>query len=297
MELQGLHILLTYQCILECDHCFVLGSPNQSATLTIKRMEGILDQAEEAEVKSIYFEGGEPFLYYALLLTATRLAAERGFKVGIVTNGYWAIGEAEARLALLPFEGLIEDLSVSTDLFHWSDAISNQSQAVQKAAVHLGLPVSTISIAQPHRIEEGSPDTDNGLVEDVLMYRGRAVMTMADEAPKVAWHQLDQCPYENLADPGRLHLDPLGWLHICQGISMGNLFQKPLVRILDDYQPASHPVIGPLIRGGPAELVRAYDVPHEDSYADACHLCYRTREALRSRFPDVLGPDPVYGVF
>ena len=29
MKLTGLHLLLTYQCVLECDHCFVWGSPWQ----------------------------------------------------------------------------------------------------------------------------------------------------------------------------------------------------------------------------------------------------------------------------
>ena len=44
------------------------------------------------------------------------------------------------------------------------------------------------------------------------------------------------------------------------------------------------------------ELVRRYALPHADSYADACHLCYEARRALRARFPDVLAPDAMYGV-
>ena len=34
---------------------------------------------------------------------------------------------------------------------------------------------------------------------------------------------------------------------------------------------------------------------HDDGYADHCHLCYESRRALRSRFPDVLTPDQMYG--
>jgi len=29
---------------------------------------------------------------------------------------------------------------------------------------------------------------------------------------------------------------------------------------------------------------------------DACHLCYRAREFLRPHFPELLGPDEMYGV-
>ena len=84
MKLTGLHILLTYQCTYECEHCFVWGSPRQSGTLTLEQVEDILKQAKDAGVESIYFEGGEPFLYYAILSKGVRLAAEMGFSVGIV---------------------------------------------------------------------------------------------------------------------------------------------------------------------------------------------------------------------
>ena len=48
MHLSSLHILLTYQCTLECDHCFVWGSPWQSGTLTLPRIREILRQARRA---------------------------------------------------------------------------------------------------------------------------------------------------------------------------------------------------------------------------------------------------------
>jgi hypothetical protein len=51
-----------------------------------------------------------------------------------------------------------------------------------------------------------------------------------------------------------------------------------------------------LLHGGPAELVRLYDPPHADAYADACQLCYESRRQLCSRFPELLAPDPMYGL-
>ena len=44
MKLSGLHLLLTYQCNLECDHCFVWGSPWQNGTMTLKNIRQILKQ-------------------------------------------------------------------------------------------------------------------------------------------------------------------------------------------------------------------------------------------------------------
>ena len=90
-------------------------------------------------------------------------------------------------------------------------------------------------------------------------------------------------------------MDAFGNLHLCQGISIGNLLERSLTEIMGGYDPDSHPIVGPLLAGGPAEIVRRYDLPHEDGYADHCHLCYKARSALRERFPDVLTPDQMYG--
>ena len=70
MKLSGLHILLTYQCTFECDHCFVWGSPWQKGTLTYEQIEQILEQAKEAGVASIYFEGGAPVPFFFTFLKA-----------------------------------------------------------------------------------------------------------------------------------------------------------------------------------------------------------------------------------
>ena len=126
------------------------------------------------------------------------------------------------------------------------------------------------------------------------MYRGRAAINLIDRTTHQPWEQFSECPHEDLVDPGRVHLDPLGNLHLCQGISIGNMFNTPLSDICASYDPQADPVIGALLDDGPAELVRRFDLPHKDVYADACHLCFEARLQLRDRFPDTLTPDQVY---
>jgi organic radical activating enzyme len=296
MKLEGIHILLTYQCTFECDHCFVWGSPWQTGTLTLEQIKIILDQAKEAGVSSIYFEGGEPFLYYALLLRGVELAYELGFSVGVVSNGYWAQTTEDALICLEPLAGKLEDLSISCDLFHYSEEMLHQAQNAVKAAEQLGIPVGTISVAQPEETEAAS---SRGQVESgaAVMFKGRAVKQLVPRASKQRWDGFTACPHEDFRDPGRVHLDPLGNLHICQGIAIGNLFEKPLTKICAEYDADAHPVCGPLLDGGPVALVTEYGLPHESDYADACHLCYEARTVLRARMPEILGPDQMYGEF
>jgi MoaA/NifB/PqqE/SkfB family radical SAM enzyme len=297
MELTGLHLLLTYQCNLECDHCFAWGSPWQVGTMTVGDVRNILGQALDlGTVRSIYFEGGEPFLYYSLLLLGVQEAARMGFQVGIVTNGYWAISPEDALENLRPFAGLIQDLSVSSDLFHWSENRETQAMNVSEAADALGIPIGFISIAHPDTAEAVSAEGQLPLGESAVMYRGRAAQKLAPEAEKWVWGGFNACPYENLREPGRVHVDSLGNLHICQGISLGNIFQTSLKEVCQSYDPDSHPITGPLLDGGPAELVKRYGLSHEEAYADACHLCCVSCRDLRGRFPDILLPDQMYGV-
>jgi hypothetical protein len=294
--LSGLHLLLTYECNFACDHCFVWGGPSQTGTMTLDTVDHILDEAELlGTIDWIYFEGGEAFLYYVILRSGVLRAKERGFKVGIVSNAYWANSETDALEWLLPLAGSIDDLSISSDGYHGtSDACKNPDIA-RAAARQLDIPVDFISIAEPGA--SGVPGAAGTLPpgESAVLYRGRAAELLASSVPPTPWRQFTICPWEELRHPERVHVDPFGYLHICQGISIGNLLERPLAGIVADFRPEEHPVIGPLLDGGPAEIVRRYGLAHEDGYADHCHLCYASRRALRSRFPDVLTPDQMYG--
>jgi MoaA/NifB/PqqE/SkfB family radical SAM enzyme len=294
MQLTGLHILLTYQCTYECDHCFIWGSPWQAGVLTLEQIEEILRQAKDAGVRSIYFEGGEPFLYYAVLKEAVHKAADLGFSVGIVSNGYWASSVRDAEEWLRPLAGRLADLTVSSDLYHCAECLGERPQNALVAAKWLGIPTGLISVAQP----EESATQSRGQIEDesAVMFRGRAVEKLAARAPLHPWNGFTDCPHEDLRDPGRVHLDPLGNLHICQGIVIGNLNEKSLKQICTEFDAEAHPICGPLLSGGPAALVEEYNLPHESQYADACHLCYASRLHLRARFPECLKPDQMYGV-
>jgi hypothetical protein len=298
MQLSGLHLLLTYQCMQECNHCFVWGSPKQSGIMSLGDLDEIFEQAAETgTIEWIYFEGGEPFLYYAVMVNGIKQAVERGFKVGVVTNGYWANSLEDARENLRPLVGLVQDLSVSSDLFHYDEKISRQCQWTEVAATELGIPVGVISVAQPGEAEGVGSSGKLPVGESGVMFRGRAVEKLASAAAHFPWEQFDHCPHEDLREPGRVHLDPPGFVHACQGITLGNIHQKPLVEICTQYDPDTHPITSPLIAGGPAELARRYGIVPQETYADACHLCYEMRLKLREQFPEILGPGQMYGVF
>jgi MoaA/NifB/PqqE/SkfB family radical SAM enzyme len=295
MELTGLHLLLTYKCTFQCDHCFVWGSPWQTGEMKLEQIHEILTQAREVPgLDWIYFEGGEPFLFFPILIRGVQMATAMGFHVGIVSNAYWATTREDALVWLRPFAELVEDLTISSDLYHYSETNSIQARNAGAAAQELGIAFNVIRLAIPEELAaiQTSGQIPNG--ESAVMYRGRAAIELVSRARMHAWSDFSSCPHEDLRSPGRCHLDPFGNLHICQGISIGNVFVRPLKEICADYYADAHPICGPLLRGGPVELVNQYELGHENEYADGCHLCYVSRLALRERFPESLLPDQMY---
>jgi hypothetical protein len=296
--LRGIHFLLTYACNFECDHCFLYCGPNAEGTFTLKQVKEVLDEAVKTRtIESVYFEGGEPFLFYPLMVEGIKIAHDMGFTTGIVTNTYWATSEEDAQLWLKPLVELeLADLSVSDDAFHHGEKEDSPAKRALAAAKRLGMPADSICIEEPtvemdKEQERGAPVIGGG-----AMFRGRAAEKLVEGLPRRPWKKLTECPYEDLKDPGRVHLDAFGHVHLCQGLSMGSMWEIPFSTLVQNYDPESHPICGPLLRGGPALLAKEYDVEHEDEYVDECHFCYLLRLALIDRFPQYLAPRQVYGL-
>lgn len=179
--LSGLHLLLTYRCDMECDHCFTWGQSPEQRHDALQDIQKILKQGWDlGTVEWIYFEGGEPFLYYPVLVRGVEKAAEMGFKVGIVTNGYWATTLEDALLWLEPLAGKVEDLSISSDLFHWDEKISQLARNACAAAQKLKIPVGVITILG---LDEAGDQPSTGQLpigESKVMHRGRAAEKLVE---------------------------------------------------------------------------------------------------------------------
>jgi MoaA/NifB/PqqE/SkfB family radical SAM enzyme len=296
--LTGIHLLLTYMCNLKCDHCFVYSGPDARGTFTLKQIRTVLDEATKiGTIKWIYFEGGEPFLFYPLMLEGIKIARRMGFKVGVVTNAYYATSEEDAELWLTPLcESGISDLSISDDSFHYEEEKDNLPKRALVAAKRLGIPVNSICIEKSTVEADKKQNKGSSVYGGGAMYRGRAVEKLVEGLPQRRWEEFTECPYEDLKEPERIHLDPYGNVHLCQGLSIGNMWETSLSMLVKNYNADSHPICGPLIRGGPALLAKKYNVEHEDNYVDECHFCYLVRLALLNKFPEYLAPRQIYGL-
>ena len=294
----GVHILLTLKCTKECDHCFLHCRPSREATFTLRQLQMLTRQIRElGTVNIVYFEGGEPFLFYPLLLEGLRLVRGAGFDAGIVTNAYWATSVEDALHWLRPIGELgIIDLSVSDDELHRLDKNDHRAQFACQAARQLGMPSATICIESPNVSGQAKGDRGKPVVGGGVRFRGRAAEKLTLGLPTRPCGELTTCPHEDLINPERVHIDSYGNVQLCQGLSIGNIWEKPLRDLLRSYDAEKHPIAGPLLRGGPMRLVTEHGLVMDDGYVDECHLCYTARKLLLPRFPQYLVPKEAYGL-
>ena len=300
LELTKLHILLTYKCPLRCDHCFVFGDQHASDRFNFNQIKAVLDKSRRlGSVEWVYFEGGEPFLLFPLLLKSVHRARQLGFEVGVVTNGFFARSEEAAVRYLRPLHQLgVARLCVSDDLFHYKSLNETPAKRALNAASRIGLPVSRVSITLPGSARFGFAEPDDSTPHTTLrvMFSGRAVDRLIPGMPFSGEVSLDKCPHAYFIEPGTAYIDPYGFVQLCHGIAIGNAWETPLSTMISQSRIDSHPIWGPLMRGGPAELCQVHGIQQTGEFVDACHLCFTTRRTLIDRFPQYLAPRQVYGL-
>lgn len=174
----GFHFLLTYMCSQKCDHCFVYSSPKSKGTFTLSQLEEMYREIDKIDsINCIYFEGGEPFLFYPLMVEGIKLASVRSLQTGVVTNAYWATSIENAELYLKPLSRLKNScVNICQDSFHSyndneNEFVRNALSAVEK----LGIAASTICIDKP-TINVGNDSKMKGepIVEGGVKFVGRA---------------------------------------------------------------------------------------------------------------------------
>jgi organic radical activating enzyme len=298
--LKSIHFLLTYMCNYECDHCFLYCGPDSQGTFTIAQVRRALDEIRKIKtVESICFEGGEPFLFFPLMRESIRIANSMGFKTAVETNSYWATSVEDAELWLKQLiEVGLSNIEVSDDSYHHDEEIDNPAKKAISAAKVIGMEVNSISIDEPltEKSDRGDEDKGKPIYVGSPKLRGRAVDKLLEGLPGKSWETFTECPLEDLKNPERVHIDSYGNVHLCQGLSMGNMWETPLSVLIKNYRAEDHPICGPLCEGGPALLAKKYNVPHKEKYVDACHFCSVICKYLIDKFPQFLAPRQVYGL-
>jgi len=126
-----IHIDLTFECPLDCVHCFAKGSETiHPALMDTKKVKNLLDQAAELEVLTITFSGGEPLLRKDIW-DLVGYARQKGFIVKLKTSGFYITTKD---IEFIAATGLIwVDISLHGIRPETHDAVTRVSGSFKKA--------------------------------------------------------------------------------------------------------------------------------------------------------------------
>ena len=295
MQVQGLHLLLTYKCNARCRHCFLSAGPERSEVFSEALALKVVEEAGDLPaINHLFLEGGEPFLYPKLMEAVIARATGLGLWTGALTNGFWAVSDEKAKRVLEPLAAAgLQSLSISTDAWHEEFVPLARVEAAAEAAAALGVAVDVMVCGVTALTERLGPAPVHA---GGVVCRGRAISTICLNG-NLNWESLTKC-HEGLSRPGRVHIGPAGEIHLCQGLLLGEeAGANPLKNTFANYAPQRHPIVSRLLTGGPAALARfaaGFGFVPRRVYVDGCQLCFETRSFLRRRFPRLIGPAGLY---
>ena len=235
----------------------------------------------------IHFAGGEPFLYYKNMLETAKHGKQCGFSISVVTNGFWAYSEDNARkqISNLVDAGLIRT-KLSFDSFHNKyipvETIRKAIRILKEFDVSIVLRIIT---TKKHKVDEtlrrlSLDDLDSiEISSSPIVPVGRARMSVNEDEYYLSKNgSIGYC-----ADFLNLTITDSGNVAVCcagselsSSLWLGNVNKTPLNLIVRDAE--WNMLIKKLVHQGPSsffaflnEAGLGYKI--KPSYTNICHAC------------------------
>lgn len=302
---------VTKACPGHCLHCQLSPSQKESAPGAIdagRAAQALLELNARHKVGSVLLFGGEPMLFPERVYTLARAARAAGIPGrAIISNGFVEgkrDPENARRAAFALADAGIVTALVSVDAFHEVHIPFEPVYAFVKGLVQAGVnvqlhpawvtssqadnPYNARTRAALGRFSSLGAAVSEGNVIFPSGSAARHLSTYFDQ-PELETLRAFRCgdaPYTSPLDAvNEVHIDPNGDVLVC-GFAIGNLVRRPLVDILEAYDPHSDPKMALLMRLGPYALYQqaleqGLSVDTEGIYS-GCELCARACSALRA---------------
>jgi len=267
------------------------------------------DVHQFVKIKILAISGGEPTLYLDKVLKIGVFAKPYEIDTVVVsTNCSWAKDVSTAKEILTQFANAgINHANYSADAFHAEyvpfERVENAIIAAEEVGFGYGIGSIFMSHDTPSLYDMHTQEivnllrkiATNGIFGNMsIKFIGRAAslldlyegkLYIPDEVCDTTKEGISFCKPESVS------IDLYGRVCICPPTAIGNVIQKPLSKILTDWDYKQHPIIKVLVEEGPLGLTK---LPEADGYKlkagymSKCHLCYDIRTHLSSYFPQYL---------
>jgi MoaA/NifB/PqqE/SkfB family radical SAM enzyme len=295
-DFKQLVLTLGYRCNMLCKHCFIGEKLHDHDTILTYEdcIEAIESASKLQTIRTVAFVGGEPFVYYKLLLrVADYLHTHYRCALNITTNASWAkTPEMTQRLLDPLFERGLRHIMISLDQYHLEfGTIEHVANCIGRSQ-ELGMDTAVQIIRRV-----GAPKEEdfrialNPLVdiEKIRWYEnpcsaiGNAHTMLSKE--DLEWHE--EIPVGGCNAGDILNIQPDGEIKPCCGaglmakrLSLGNAKREPVDEAVR--RAEADPLINSLVaEQGPRGLARLLSeagrqdlVQKHAPFTDACYACH-----------------------
>lgn len=317
--LTGITWLTTYNCNLNCRHCF-FDSQGTEKYMDPELVDLVLKDFKHGDIMFWqHLSGGEIFLNETRLFDIlSRIRKYFKKSVGISTNAYWADTDDKAEEISRKLKKLgVTGIAVSSDEYHQEFLSPEYPRRLINALVKEKLSIhSYVMGAVLQKDIEGYEQTNqayhrlaasarNGLKIPLAPTKVRSIgkgsainVPKKDNIPSGYCTDLSEClGTRSPFNPAMVWIDPYGNVMVCYGIIIGNVYRQSFNDIIAGYSE-NHNIITKIIaHNGPKglyELALEKGYKFDNGFYDECDLCYQSRSILQKDFPEILGPGECY---
>ena len=296
LAFEQLVLTLGYRCNMVCKSCFI-GEMLHDHTTTLTFNEAIRSVESAARlqtIRNVAFVGGEPFIFYKLMLRiGDYIHAHYQCPLNVSTNGTWAKSKVIAHRLLEPLRDVgLSWLMLSLDQYHVEHGILDQAVHCLNASIEFGIDTSVQVIQRRgapnmrelrHMLEDRVDVSKIKWIENPCAAIGNAV-TMLD-SDQLDWH--DDIPLGGCSAGEYLNIQPDGGIKPCCGaglmterLSLGNTKTEDLESCVRKAEKDG--ILNSLIADqGPRGLARLLEeegridlVRRYAPFTEACYACH-----------------------
>lgn len=321
MKITGITWLTTYNCNIECNHCF-FHTKGQKKYMSPDLVDRVLAGFNmDKHIFWHHLSGGEIFLQPEKVMEIVkRIRTYFKKDIGISTNGFWAIDEKKTKdLVLQLAENGVSGIAISADHFHQQQMSSDGPKILAKVIKDLKLKthsyimgarlnedVTNAKLVNTNSEQIAKEINQNQMLPYALPTERSIGKGSLINVPKKTGIPTGKCTELNTClgerspfNPAMVWVDPYGNVMICYGIIIGNVNTQSLNQIISEYKPQNYPLLLELAEKGPKgvyEIAKANGMDDSGGFYDECDLCYKARSYLRSKYPELLNPEECYPV-
>ena len=317
IDLDRIEFVVTDACSGKCKHCSNGDHSGKSATQTMVNLRGreggvdvdaavsaVKKLAARFDIKSVMTFGGEPLLYADTVCAIHSAARDSGIpERQLITNGFFAKDEPKTdEVARALCASGVNDILLSVDVFHQEFIPIEPVMHFAESLLRCNAP--SLRVQPAWVVSEDAENPYNSETKRLLKLfsdkgiranegnnifpSGNALKYLGEYFQPPGEIDLTlpcgSMPYtERLDGVSCININPDGDVNLCS-ISIGNIYERDILDIVDRYDPYVNPAWKAVIDGGVVELLRYAELQgisvDISDCRSACGVCRKVMDVL-----------------